>query len=90
MRRTPMTRLAVLAWYCVLAVTGGPAHSQPLPQPAAPPAAHPAIPVLGSLLHVRFTGPPGMRVTFYRGAAAGRTLEVPFVVGLRPGYLYRV
>jgi uncharacterized repeat protein (TIGR01451 family) len=41
------------------------------------------------LLYVRLTGPEGMRVTFYRGSQ-GETVATPAVVGLRPGYIYRV
>jgi uncharacterized repeat protein (TIGR01451 family) len=41
-------------------------------------------------LFVRVAGPPGMKVTLYRGQAQGNTLEAPFVVGLRPGYTYRL
>jgi uncharacterized repeat protein (TIGR01451 family) len=41
-------------------------------------------------MYVRVNGPPGLRVTFYRGGPVGQTLEAPFTVGLRPGYLYRV
>jgi uncharacterized repeat protein (TIGR01451 family) len=50
------------------------------------------LPVPGSspLLYVRFTGPKGMRVTFYRGQGAGVSFPAPVTVALRPGYLYRV
>ncbi len=41
-------------------------------------------------LYVKFVGPAGMRVTFYRGTAEPSTLFAPFTVGLRPGYVYRV
>jgi uncharacterized repeat protein (TIGR01451 family) len=41
-------------------------------------------------MYLRVTGPAGLRVTFYRGGPTGQTLEAPFTVGLRPGYLYRV
>jgi uncharacterized repeat protein (TIGR01451 family) len=52
----------------------------------------PPMPAFGSspLLFVRFTGPAGMRATFYQGRPEGRTFDAPVVVGLRPGYLYRV
>jgi uncharacterized repeat protein (TIGR01451 family) len=55
----------------------------------APGHAAPAPP-LPPLLYVRVSTPLGLRVTFYRGAAAGQTFEAPFTVGLRPGYIYRV
>jgi uncharacterized repeat protein (TIGR01451 family) len=42
------------------------------------------------LLFVRFAGPAGMRATFYQGRPVGRTFDAPAVVGLRPGYVYRV
>jgi uncharacterized repeat protein (TIGR01451 family) len=41
-------------------------------------------------MFVKFIGPTGMKVTFYRGAAKSATLPVPCVVGLRPGYVYQV
>ena len=60
--------------------------------PAAVLAQRPApLPEFGPtpLLYVLFNGPPGMRVTFYQGAAPPRTYRVPVVLGLRPGYIYR-
>jgi len=42
------------------------------------------------LLHVLFSGPEGVRVTFYQGQAPPREFATPVVVGLRPGYIYRV
>lgn len=65
----------------VLASQG--AIGQPLPAP--PPRFSPP-----SLLYVKISGPPGMKVTLYRGSPVGQTLEAPFVVGLRPGYRYRL
>jgi uncharacterized repeat protein (TIGR01451 family) len=53
-------------------------------QHAPPPASGPA-----PLLHVRFSGPPGMRVALYQGQAPARDLGAPVAVGLRPGYVYR-
>ncbi len=52
----------------------------------------PPLPTRGAspLLFVRFTGPQGMRTTFYQGTPEGRTFAAPAVVGLRPGYLYRI
>lgn len=55
------------------APTFGPAPAAPLPPP----------------LYVKFIGPEGMKVTFYRGPSKASTLTVPFVVGLRPGYVYQ-
>ena len=57
-------------------------------------AAQPLPPLPGRgpspLLYVRFVGPSGMKATFYQGRPEGRTFDAPVVVGLRPGYLYRV
>jgi uncharacterized repeat protein (TIGR01451 family) len=65
----------------VLSLLTGHASAQ---YPAPPPAPLPPP------LYVRFDGPAGMRVTFFRGAATGLTHQVPFVAALRPGYAYRV
>jgi uncharacterized repeat protein (TIGR01451 family) len=48
------------------------------------------VQTLAPLLHVRFAGPEGLRVTFYQGQAPPRDLPAPVTVGLRPGYLYRM
>jgi uncharacterized repeat protein (TIGR01451 family) len=40
-------------------------------------------------MYVRFAGPIGARVTFYRGRPGGETFAVPFTAGFRPGYIYR-
>lgn len=53
-------------------------------QPPAPP------PPLSPLLYVKVMGPAGMKVTFYPGTPAERTLDTPALVGVRPGYVYRV
>ncbi|MFO0866211.1 MAG: DUF11 domain-containing protein [Gemmataceae bacterium] len=45
---------------------------------------------LPPLMYVRLAGPKGMKVTLFRGEATGRTFDTPAVVGLRPGYAYRV
>ncbi len=52
----------------------------------------PPLPARGAspLLFVRFTGPAGMRTTFYQGTPEGRAYNAPVVVGVRPGYLYRI
>ena len=42
------------------------------------------------LLYLRLAGPKGMKVTFYRGETMGVTLDAPCVVGVRPGYAYRL
>ncbi|HXG10469.1 MAG TPA: hypothetical protein VNK04_11970 [Gemmataceae bacterium] len=59
--------------------------------PAARPQAPPPLPALGPapLLYVRFTGPAGLRATFYRGQTA-MAFNAPVTVGLRPGFLYRI
>jgi uncharacterized repeat protein (TIGR01451 family) len=60
--------------------------------PAWGSAQYPAspAPVLPPLLHIRLGGPAGMKVTVYRGAAPAQTFEVPCMLGLRPGYHYRI
>lgn len=64
--------------------------STPSPAQFAPPPLGPApSATLPPPLFVKFIGPDGMKVTFYRGAGKASTLTVPFVVGLRPGYLYQ-
>jgi uncharacterized repeat protein (TIGR01451 family) len=52
----------------------------------------PPLPMRGPspLLFIRFSGPPGLRATFYQGRAPSRTFPAPVVVGMRPGYAYRV
>jgi uncharacterized repeat protein (TIGR01451 family) len=54
--------------------------------PAPPPPQHGPT----ALLFVRFRGPQGMQATFYQGNPPGRTHDTPVLVGLRPGYSYRV
>jgi uncharacterized repeat protein (TIGR01451 family) len=66
-----------------LAISTGGARTQWAPPPL--PGRGPA-----PLLFVRFSGPAGMRTTFYQGVPGGRGHEAPVVVGLRPGYVYRV
>jgi uncharacterized repeat protein (TIGR01451 family) len=41
-------------------------------------------------MYVRVAGPKGMKVTLYRGFDKGQTFDAPAVVGLRPGYTYRL
>ncbi len=52
----------------------------------------PPLPMRGPspLLFVRFSGPAGMRATLYQGRAPARSFASPVVVGVRPGYVYRV
>ncbi len=59
-----------------------------LPAGAQPPPLPPRGP--SPLLFVRFSGPPGLRTTFYQGRPQGRAFDAPVVAGLRPGYLYRI
>jgi uncharacterized repeat protein (TIGR01451 family) len=54
------------------------AHAQDVPTPLA-----------NQLMFVRFNGPPGMKVTFFRDGSP-HEYEIPVSVGLRPGYVYRV
>jgi len=45
---------------------------------------------LSPLLYVKVMGPAGMKVTFYPGSPGARALDAPAIVGLRPGYVYRL
>jgi uncharacterized repeat protein (TIGR01451 family) len=64
----------------------GSSPALPAQPPLAPLPAHGPAP----LLFVRFDGDPGLRVTLYEGNPLGRNFPAPAVVGLRPGYIYRV
>jgi uncharacterized repeat protein (TIGR01451 family) len=66
-----------------LILVAGTAHAQ---------MAHPPFSGHGPapLLYARFDGPQGLRTTFYQGSPNGREFDSPTVVGLRPGYIYRV
>ncbi|MFM7150579.1 MAG: hypothetical protein ACKO23_12110 [Gemmataceae bacterium] len=84
----PLAAMKRIIAILVLALTGtawaqGPGFPGPLP--TGLPGSGPA-----PLTFVRFQGPPGMLTTFYQGRAIPRTYEAPTVVGLRPGYLYRM
>lgn len=46
--------------------------------------------VAAPLLYVRVQGPQGLRVTFLEGGQMQRTFDAPVVVGLRPGFGYRL
>src|SRR5260370_32099503 len=50
----------------------------------------PAMVAPSPLLYVHFVGLPSAHVTYYAGTLTGRELEAGGVVGLRPGYIYRV
>jgi uncharacterized repeat protein (TIGR01451 family) len=45
---------------------------------------------LSPLLYIKVMGPAGMKVTFYPGSPGARALDAPAVVGVRPGYVYRL
>lgn len=62
-----------------------PVYAQYPPAMPAPP-----MPYMPPLLYVKINGPEGMKVTFYRGETKPETIAVPAVVGLRPGYVYRL
>jgi uncharacterized repeat protein (TIGR01451 family) len=51
---------------------------------------HVLLPASAPLLYVNLTGPEGLHVTFYQGLAPARRFDVPVMVGLRPGYIYRL
>src|SRR5437879_3300173 len=77
-----MTRQCYLALVFFLAVLPAVTQSDVLPPlPAQAPS---------PLLYVRFLGPEGMHVTFFRGLTPPRDVAAPVTVGLRPGYLQRV
>lgn len=84
---------------CLFAVLAcaGLAHAQWAAMPAYPNnlmqwSPMPALPVTGlaPLTYVRVSGPDGVQATFFQGAAPGRTFPTPTVVGMRPGYCYRL
>jgi uncharacterized repeat protein (TIGR01451 family) len=56
----------------------------PTPGLATPP------PLPAPLLFVRLAGPPGTHLTVYQGGPFRRDLPTPGLLGLRPGYIYRV
>src|SRR5262245_51595053 len=70
--------VAAFAVLMVLAGAAGAQTRRATPQTTAP------------LLHVQFSGPRGVAITFYQGTAPPRRFEVPVTVGLRPGYIYRI
>jgi uncharacterized repeat protein (TIGR01451 family) len=72
---------------CVLVLLALPGVSVAQFPPPPPPL---PVPGPSPLLFVRFTGPRGLRATFFQGRAPARSYPTPVVVGLRPGYLYRV
>lgn len=77
-----MVRHAVwLTWLLVPCFATAIASAQPPSQPARqqPP-----------LLYVKLIGPRGTRATFFRGAAAGQSFELPCTIGVRPGYTVRL
>lgn len=59
----------------------------PTPPPIPPAAAMYQPP---PLLFVKLIGPKGMQVTVHRGAALPMTFDTPCVLGLRPGFRYRL
>jgi len=59
--------------------------------PSASQAQFPSqAPQLPPPLYVRLAGPPGMKVTIYRGGPSGQSFDLPCVVGFRAGYRYRI
>jgi uncharacterized repeat protein (TIGR01451 family) len=52
----------------------------------------PPLPAHGTspLLFIQIVGGLGLRATFYQGHARGRSFDAPVVVGMRPGYFYRL
>lgn len=70
--------IAVLALAAALPLSG---LSQP---PHGPPM------IVAPLLYARIDAPPGVQATFYQGSPVAKAFPVPAVVGLRPGYIYRI
>src|SRR5262249_36016892 len=92
--RSPSARFGPRAFVARLSLRGSLAAVLLLVLTAVADASPPVAPLPGyaaaPLLSVRVDGPPGLRVTFYPGSSAGREFPVPAVVGLRPGYIYRL
>jgi len=66
-----------------------PGTSSNSPPVMAYPPIHRGTP-LQTLMYVRLAGPEGMKVTFYRGQGQAVKFDAPVIVGLRPGYTYRI
>lgn len=81
MRRRTAVMLRMLLAATLLSILAGTLRAQF--QPAAPAPQPP-------LLYLRLAGPKGMKVTVYRGDPTGATLDAPCVIGVRPGYAYRL
>ncbi len=75
-------KLRLFCLAVVVASLAAPAPAQMVPAPPGRGAS--------PLLFVRFLGPPGLRTTFYQGGPRGRAFDAPVVVGMRPGYFYRI
>ena len=64
-------------------------------QPASPPVLAPVAAAVGKptpapVLATRVLAPAGVRVTAYPATPIARTFEAPAVLGMRPGYIYRL
>ncbi len=97
--------VAVMTLMGSLAV-GGPTDASPIPVPGAGPHAAVAgappssmmmpipqryqAPLPAPLLAAKVITPKGVRVAVYPGSAIARIFDAPAVVGLRPGYSYRM
>lgn len=87
---------ARLACLLTALASAGLAHAQwpmmPLHPATGQWSAMPPLPGIGAspLLYVRLSPPAGTQATFYQGRAAPRSFPAPVVVGLRPGYCYRL
>lgn len=87
LRRLSAAALAA-ACLCATAAAQVPALPGPPPGPPVLPAAR--SPAVAPLLYLRIAGPAGLRAGFYEPAAPAHVVDAPAVLGLRPGYVYRM
>jgi uncharacterized repeat protein (TIGR01451 family) len=83
----PQTTLPPIPWPLTYPLPpGGPLAMQPL-GPASP---YPQEYGLPPLFYIRFVGPAGAKLTVVRDVSSPHPLDLPCVVGFRPGYIYRL
>jgi uncharacterized repeat protein (TIGR01451 family) len=78
---------------------GGPVHAGAMPGAFPVPGQQPVpafphqmkpLPAPAPVLAARVIAPKGVRVTVYPGSPLARMFEAPALLGLRPGYVYRM